>query len=195
MSSAESELRVHSFLPETKANGPGLRCALWLQGCSLGCPGCFNPETHAFDAGTLVSANEIFEQIQQVSQQVEGLTISGGEPLFQIKPLTCLLKLVRQHTNLSTLIFTGFSIEETQKMPAFEELTSYLDVLIAGRYREDLRLARNLIASSNKSVQFYTDRYCDQDFQDIPQAEIFINSDGEIIATGINPLLLKQGAK
>ena len=195
MNSTAAELRIHSFLPTSQANGPGLRSVLWLQGCSLACPGCFNPETHAFNAGTVTPVTQVFDWIEQLCQDTEGLTISGGEPLFQIRPLIKLLQLVRKHTGLSTLLFTGFTIEEAVKMPNFKELSCCLDVIIAGRYKEDQRLARNLIASSNKTIQFYTDRYADQDFQDIPQSEIFINEDGEIIATGINPLLVKQGAK
>ncbi|NJO00209.1 MAG: 4Fe-4S cluster-binding domain-containing protein, partial [Anaerolineales bacterium] len=40
-----SLLRLHQFLPQSRVNGPGLRAVLWVQGCSLGCPGCFNPQT------------------------------------------------------------------------------------------------------------------------------------------------------
>src|SRR3972149_712339 len=40
-------LRLHALLPRSRANGPGMRAVIWFQGCTRGCPGCFNPETHA----------------------------------------------------------------------------------------------------------------------------------------------------
>ncbi|HZI36693.1 MAG TPA: 4Fe-4S cluster-binding domain-containing protein, partial [Acidimicrobiia bacterium] len=44
-------VRVLRFLPATDAEGPGRRAALWVQGCSIRCPGCFNPHSWAFDGG------------------------------------------------------------------------------------------------------------------------------------------------
>jgi pyruvate-formate lyase-activating enzyme len=43
----DATLRLHQFLPSSHTNGPGLRAVLWVQGCSLGCPRCFNPATHS----------------------------------------------------------------------------------------------------------------------------------------------------
>ena len=39
---------VHAIMPASRANGPGLRCVVFVQGCNLNCPGCFNPWSHAF---------------------------------------------------------------------------------------------------------------------------------------------------
>ena len=58
-----TRLRLHAFLPRSRANGPGVRAVIWVQGCSLGCPGCFNPQTHAFSGGEVVTVEELFERI------------------------------------------------------------------------------------------------------------------------------------
>ncbi|HEX8107935.1 MAG TPA: 4Fe-4S cluster-binding domain-containing protein, partial [Kofleriaceae bacterium] len=48
---AQIEVRIHAFEPRSRANGPGARFVVWFQGCTLGCPGCFNPTTHDPDPG------------------------------------------------------------------------------------------------------------------------------------------------
>jgi len=55
-------LRLHAFLPRSRANGPGWRSVVWVQGCSLGCPGCFNPQTHdRAEAGEVAEVAEVAE--------------------------------------------------------------------------------------------------------------------------------------
>src|SRR5262245_17271767 len=105
MADGES-LRVHAFLPSSRANGPGLRAVLWTKGCSLGCPGCFNPQTHAFTGGERVPVEALFGRLVDRGDAIEGLTVSGGEPLQQFRPLLVLLRRVREQTPLSVIVFT-----------------------------------------------------------------------------------------
>src|SRR5512142_2285205 len=91
-------IRVHSFLESSRSNGPGNRAVLWVQGCSLGCPGCFNPETHPTDPAELIPVDELVKRIQKLSPDLEGLTISGGEPLQQRRAVQALLEQVRSTT-------------------------------------------------------------------------------------------------
>ena len=181
-----SELRVHAFLPYSHANGPGLRCVLWVQGCTLGCPGCYNPDTHSLANGSLVGVDTLFEQIQALQGQVEGLTVSGGEPLQQARPLAALLQRLRVETSLSILVFTGFNMPEIERVPETEAILASIDVLIAGRYQAELRLARDLRGSSNKTVYFLTKRYTPQDLEKVPHTEAIITPQGEILITGID---------
>jgi anaerobic ribonucleoside-triphosphate reductase activating protein len=181
-------LSLHHFLPHSRANGPGLRAVLWVQGCSLGCPGCFNPETHAVTGGELVAVDELRRRMIALQDKVEGLTISGGEPLQQRPALLNLLQQVRQETSLSILLFTGFSWPEIQRMPQAEALLACLDVLLAGRYDASQRLAHHLLGSANKTIHFLTDRYTASDLQAVPPAEVVITPSGELLLTGIDPL-------
>jgi anaerobic ribonucleoside-triphosphate reductase activating protein len=210
-------LRIHRFLPGSRANGPGLRAVLWVQGCSLGCPGCFNPETHPFTGGELVPVDELCRRIVSLESRpptvdrrppkeflsidgepqahnnsyqkgIEGLTISGGEPLQQRAPLLALLQRVRRETNLSILLFTGFTWLELQRMPEAKTLLACIDVLIAGRYVASQRLARHLQGSANKTIHLLTDRYTMADLQATPPAEVMISDTGEILLSGIDPL-------
>jgi anaerobic ribonucleoside-triphosphate reductase activating protein len=183
------QLRIHSFVPRSRANGPGLRAVLWVQGCSLGCSGCFNPQTHSPSGGESVAVEDIAQQIAALEGSIEGITISGGEPLQQCRPLLALLRRLRQQTALSILVFTGYTWDEVQRLPQARELLAAMDVLIAGRYDDSQRLARDLRGSANKTVHLLTDRYTANDLETVPAAEVIIGPGGEIQLTGIDPLL------
>jgi anaerobic ribonucleoside-triphosphate reductase activating protein len=181
-------LRVHQFLPYSRANGPGVRAVIWVQGCSLACPGCFNPATHPFADGELVAVDVLFQRLVALGNRIEGLTVSGGEPLQQHCALLALLQRVRRETGLSVLVFTGFTWDEVQHMPEAEELLACIDVFIAGRYDHNQRLARNLRGSANKTVHLLTDRYTITGLQAVPPAEVIITTEGEVVLSGINPV-------
>jgi anaerobic ribonucleoside-triphosphate reductase activating protein len=180
-------LRLHSFLPASTANGPGVRAVVWVQGCSLGCPGCYNPDTHAFAGGELVPVDELFGRLVALGAGIEGVTVSGGEPLQQRPALLALLGRVRRETALSVLVFTGFRWEEVNRFPEAAELLGCVDVLIAGRYEQAQHLALDLRGSANKAVHFLTARYGPADLRAVPPAEVVITADGEVVATGIDP--------
>jgi anaerobic ribonucleoside-triphosphate reductase activating protein len=181
-------LRIHQWTPKSRANGPGLRAVVWVQGCSLGCPGCFNPQTHPRQGGETVRVDDLLTELKTLESQIEGLTISGGEPLQQMPALLELLQKLRRETRLSVLAFTGFNWDEVRCLPHHTELLANLDVLIAGRFEASQRLAKGLIGSANKTVHFLTQRYSREDLQLTPPAEVWIGKNGEIELSGIDPL-------
>jgi anaerobic ribonucleoside-triphosphate reductase activating protein len=180
-------LRIHHFLPSSLANGPGLRAVVWVQGCALGCPGCFNPESHDFSMGEVFSIPELAARILAVNDPIEGITISGGEPFHQHRGLARLLAAVRAQKDLSVLVFSGYTLAEINRLKA-QALLSQIDVLIAGRYQAEQRIASGLIGSANKAVHFLTPRYTPADLAQVPETEVLISPDGEITLSGINPL-------
>lgn len=185
---ADPLLRIHQFLPYSRVNGPGLRAVVWVQGCSLGCPGCFNPQTHSFEGGEVVAVDELLARLVALRESIEGVTLSGGEPLQQRLPLLTLLQQIRQETSLTTLLFSGFTWAEIERMPGVKAILVCLDVLIAGRYEAGQHLARDLRGSANKTVHFLTNRYGPSDLQIIPSTEIIITPTGEVMVSGIDPL-------
>ena len=185
---SSDHLRLHRFLPSSRANGPGPRAVVWVQGCSLACPGCYNPATHAHAGGEVASVHDIFERITALSDSIQGVTISGGEPLQQLRPVLRLLRRLRAETPLSVLMFSGYRWDEIRRMPDANELLSCLDVLIAGRYDDRLRVAKSLRGSSNKTVHFLTPRYGPADLEQVPPAEVIITAAGEVVMSGIDPV-------
>lgn len=181
-------LNVHSILPFSRANGPGARAVIWVQGCSLGCPGCFNPGTHPFVGGDLISTDDLFERIVSLGATIQGITVSGGEPLQQRAALLDFLTRIRRETPLSVILFTGFTWEEVTAMPDTGRLFASVDVLIAGRYVEARRLARALRGSTNKTVHVLTERYTRFDLEATPDSEIVLLPDGRLVVSGISPV-------
>ena len=181
-------LRVHHIEPASRSNGPGWRSVIWLQGCTLNCPGCFNPETHPNTAGEIISVPFLSQKFLTYQSKVEGITISGGEPLQQLPALIAFLTEIRKKSRLSVLLFSGYDWQEIQSMPKSGILVSLVDVFIAGRYISSQRLARGLMGSGNKTAHFLTNRYSKSDLAAVPEAEVILNQNGEIVFSGINPI-------
>ena len=57
-----SKLRISGIVPESIVDGPGIRFTVFTQGCPHHCPGCHNPQTHAFDGGRLVDVADLAAQ-------------------------------------------------------------------------------------------------------------------------------------
>ncbi len=184
-------LRVHHIEPASRVNGPGLRSVIWTQGCSLGCPGCFNPQTHSIQGGDEIAPRDLADKAIGYAHNIEGVTISGGEPLQQIRPLVEFLRILRPKSALSVILFSGFTWDEIQAMPLGREIPGLVDVLIAGRYIAAQNVGHNLTGSANKTFHFFSERYTIADFTDLPEAEIIILPDGGIISSGIAPLHLR----
>lgn len=122
-------------------NGNGIGVALFTQGCPYHCKNCFNPETWDFDKGTdwtKETENKIIELLKP--EYITRLTILGGEPLIErnIEPLTALLKRVKSiYPNKQVWLYTGGDFEVLEGL--YEEIFQYIDILIDGRYIDDLR--------------------------------------------------------
>ncbi len=88
---------LHALIPASRANGPGLRAVVFFQGCTLGCPGCWNPETHHF-RGMEVTVDAVVKELLRASaeQALEGVTFSGGEPMQQADSLLALMQTLRR---------------------------------------------------------------------------------------------------
>ena len=157
-------LNLHAIERTNLVNGNGNRFVIWVQGCDLGCQGCWNTETWSFDANVLISVEDIFSQILE-TPHLNGITFTGGEPFLQKKELLKLAKLIKQQ-NLSLQVFTGFTFDEVQN----SELLKYIDVLVTGRYGNPQK-----IYNPNNSNEFWN---FDRDI------EIDISEDGNLTVTG-----------
>lgn len=122
-------------------NGSGIGVALFTQGCPYHCKNCFNPETWDFDKGTdwtEETENNIIELLKP--EYITRLSILGGEPLIErnIAPLTALLKRVKSvYPDKQVWLYTGGDFEVLEGL--YEEIFQYIDILIDGRYIDDLR--------------------------------------------------------
>lgn len=155
-----SNLSLHSILSQSEVNGPGERLVIWTQGCSKGCPGCFNPETWKFSSTWMEDCTSLAERV--ISSNPDGLTLTGGDPLEQPEALLEFLKALHRDGAPESLAadflpkgiicFTGYLLEELTG--AALECVEYLDLLIDGRYVEQLRYTSVLAGSSNQRFHF-----------------------------------------
>lgn len=180
-------LNLHSFLPRSTENGPGARAVIWVQGCTLDCPGCFNPATHDLAPRRLLSVQDLIQRIAEIDG-IEGLTISGGEPFLQAGALAELGGWARAQ-NLGVIVFTGFTFEHLQRQPKpdWTALLAWTDLLIAGPFMQTLATHSGLRGSSNQTLHFLTDRYAhlrESLETGASGVEVLIKPSGEIILTG-----------
>jgi len=179
----ETLLNLHGLISHSRVNGPGLRSVVFFQGCARGCPGCFNPETHGFAMNKPTTVGEV---LSVVPLDAEGLTISGGEPFSQPQGLCALLLAIqKEHKGLSSIVYTGFSLEEIKADKEKAGLLPFIDVLVDGPF-DVLRLEKSALArgSSNQTFHFLTSRYSIKDFYTPARLELTIGVDGSLTGTG-----------
>lgn len=138
---SSSLLRISGLVDDSIVDGPGLRLAVFVQGCLHACPGCHNPETHALKAGRLIAIAEILDRYRD-NPLLDGITFSGGEPFLQALPLACLAKMI--HGLGGTVItYTGYVFEDLAcggNIPSSAAmLLEETDLLVDGPYIEALR--------------------------------------------------------
>jgi|SRR5690554_1866982 len=184
---------LHNYIAPTAVEGPGIRIAIWMQGCHLKCVGCFNPETWD-EGGEQTSVNELFNRIKKDAEEypnIEGVTFLGGEPFQQAKPLAELAKLVRG-IGLSILTFSGYTYEHllTDKEDGWSDLLAVTDLLIDGPFVKNLEdLSRPWVGSANQKYRFLTDRYKylkDSLFSIKNKLEVHLKKDGTVFINGIS---------
>lgn len=175
-------LNLAHTLRRSAANGPGERFVLWVQGCPLACPGCWNPDTWAFERRNVRTVDELAAEIL-ATQGIEGVTFSGGEPFAQARALAALAERVRE-VGLSIFVFSGYNRDELI-LPRHRELLGVTDVLVAGRYVQSQRVSGlTWRGSSNQQVHFLTDRYGPSDMENPGEVEYHIGNDGTATITG-----------
>lgn len=129
-------MRIIKIDKNNQVNGDGLRCVVWFAGCGHRCPGCHNPETWDFNCGheiTIKDMDVIYDQLQR--KEISGITLSGGDPLYQAKDLVHFLKQIRfKFPDKDIWCYTGFKYENIAQLECLE----YIDVLIDGPYEQEL---------------------------------------------------------
>ena len=124
------------------ANGPGVRVSLFVSGCRNHCPGCFNKETWDFCYGkpfTTETKDHIMELLKP--DYIEGFSLLGGEPFEpeNQEELVRLLKEIKENYPKKNIwCYTGYTYEEIQADPALAAVLPYIDVLVDGRFRQEL---------------------------------------------------------
>jgi len=152
---------VGRIVAQTRAEGPGLRTSVWVQGCTIRCPGCFNPHLWTFRGGTRYRPQEIVDVV--LGSGTEGITLLGGEPFDHAAGLAAVAAGVRA-VGLSVMTFSGYTTAQlaeavTAGRTDVASLLDHTDLLVAGPFlagRIDTR--RPWVGSTNQEFVALTDR-------------------------------------
>lgn len=153
--SGKMSLRILNIMPETILDGEGIRYSIYLAGCRHNCPGCHNPESHNPLAGEVVTKEMIEQIIEEIQENpmLDGVTFSGGDPLFNPEEFLPLLRTIKQCTQMNIWCYTGFTYEAIKDHPRYQPLLEYIDVLVDGRFVASLYDPRlSFRGSSNQRI-------------------------------------------
>ena len=177
---------------------------IWFQGCSLNCPGCWNPLSHSVEGGMTVEISAVVEWIADLhaSRLIDGLTISGGEPMEQADALLAFLQALRLRVpEISIGMFSGYTERElvigsflsrdanppSHQANLWRAVRLHLDFAVLGRFNGHRPSKQPLVSSQNQALLLLSDRHSAGDFSPL-SVEFTIDSQGITQITGF-PIL------
>ena len=130
---------------ESVADGPGVRAAIFLSGCTHHCPGCHNPQTHDPHYGSRLNDAMIYTIAYLIDKRpyISGITLTGGDPLYDIEATTNFLYRLREYlgerwNSLNVWLYTGYTWKQIMYKYASNEhlqkLLLLIDVIVDGPY-------------------------------------------------------------
>lgn len=166
----------------TEAEGPHKRMAIWFQGCTIGCPGCCNPELQVMKQAHIMTLNELVEIASKSKEEnsIEGITFLGGEPTLQ-KHLSELSNEFKK-LGLGVILFTGYKFKSLKL-----SLIMSVDLIIDGQFVENkIDKDRNLVGSTNQTFNHVSNRYInDMDWFNVKRDfRVDVNVSDDLLITG-----------
>lgn len=181
-------MRVYQYIHQTKAEGPGNRFAIWVQGCPHKCPGCFEKDTWDSYGGFELSLEEVIGEFNKAAGFVDGVTILGGEPFEQAEELAEFAEYVRQ-SGKTVITFTGYTYVSLQARSdlSIDKLLRNTDILMDGEYVQALRdFSRPMVGSQNQNIIFLSDRIPMKEYYSYKNSiEVRMSPNGRIRINGM----------
>ena len=146
------DIRLFGTSNDSIVDGPGIRYAVFVQGCPHNCPDCHNPGSHDFNGGYLKDIDELASEIKS-NPLLDGVTFSGGEPFCSAPELCALADKLQMHV----VCYTGYLFEElisnANKENHWRELLDRIDILVDGPFERKNKSYELLFkGSSNQRI-------------------------------------------
>ena len=144
-------MRIAGIVNDSIVDGPGLRLAIFAQGCPHHCPGCHNPESHDFAGGSDMDTEKIIARMD-ANPLLDGITLTGGEPFEQ--PDACRILADAAHARgLNVWAYSGYTFEQLCAVPEKRRLLEACDVLVDGPFLlEERSLDLRFRGSKNQRI-------------------------------------------
>lgn len=145
-------IRIAGRIPCSFVNGFGARHVIFVQGCPHACPKCQNQDTWDPNGGYLMSTGALAKVVLEAAKKhpINGITISGGEPMGQsLAVLELIDKIKHERPNFDVWMYTGYELKD---LPLENEIFERIDYLVTGPYRDDLKCEGHHYGSSNQSI-------------------------------------------
>jgi anaerobic ribonucleoside-triphosphate reductase activating protein len=114
--------------------GPGKRIGIWVQGCSIRCQDCINPSLWENGKGKQMPIPALFEIVNLLGNDFDGITITGGEPFDGYPQLMAFATLIKRKTALHVLCYTGYYLHELESKFPDKAFYTCIDTLIDGTF-------------------------------------------------------------
>lgn len=164
--------------------GPGERFVVWFQGCALACKGCWNQDMWSFKSKQLVHRQQLLDTIL-TAKNIQGVTFLGGEPLHQADNLWWLIRRIRECSDLTVFLFTGYEETELMHLKQLSNTLELCDIVTLGRYDESKRnVNQQWIGSDNQRVIYPAHSREKNQPKPINQVEIIIEDDESLRILG-----------
>ena len=145
-------ISVLSIIEDTMVDGPGFRTSIYCAGCRHQCPGCHNPQSWDFKGGQAMTTDDIM-RIIEADPYAQGVTFSGGDPMYQPEGFADLARAIRKRTEKTIWCYTGFTFEVLVNNPRQRALLELIDVLVDGPFIQQKRdLTLRFRGSSNQRI-------------------------------------------
>lgn len=134
-------INIAGIEAESVVDGEGWRFAIFTQGCKHHCKNCHNPQTWDMRGGTQMSIDELVDTIEEAFKEnilMDGVTLTGGDPLYQPDATFSLCKKLKD-LDINIWLYTGFTYEEITKDEKLMSIMKYIDVLVDGPFIESLK--------------------------------------------------------
>lgn len=132
----EFTLRLIKTFKETVVDGVGIRYSLYFSGCNHKCKGCHNQYSWNPHNGEKITYDLLEKIANEINKNtmLDGITISGGDPLYNPVDMLKVLKFLKEKTNKNIWLYTGYTLEQIKKDNNRKECLQYIDVLVDGPF-------------------------------------------------------------
>ena len=178
-------MRISRIAAPITVLGPGRRVAVWVQGCTLACPGCASVDTWAVPSGREMSTEDVVAEVLNLVKEhdLDGVSVSGGEPFQQAESVADVLDAIRAaRPDLDVVLFTGYDAAVARRRSV--RLAHLVDILVAGRYDRNQPANQPLLASANQRI-VTSDRGAERLVQ-VTSARVQVAADdGDLFVVGL----------